>query len=395
MTVTAPTTRDDMCFWLYTSGSTGKPKGAVHMHADLRLTDDLYAAPILGITENDVCLFGGQAVLRLWARQCADLSDVGGRHHRAACRAADAGRWSPTLLQPAPGHACSSACRPSTRRFLASAAAPERGELQLARLRLRRRSAAGRCRRGAGASATASTFSTALGSTEMLHIFLSNRPGDVQIRHHRQAGAGLRHPPRRRRRRRRSSPRRDRRIAGARADQRHRCTGTTASSRARLSSANGRAPATNTFEDADGYYVYCGRRDDMLKVCGIYVSPFEVEGALHTPSGRAGSRRGAAGRTSDRLIKPKAFVVLKAPDKAERRLGRGAAGALPAEARARTNIRAGSSSAPNCRRPRPAKSSASSCAPRRMGSNIAANRDEMRNEAGGDARDQSSQRSPD
>src|SRR5271169_6281753 len=44
--VTAPTTRDDICFWLYTSGSTGKPKGAVHTHADLKLTDDLYAAPI-------------------------------------------------------------------------------------------------------------------------------------------------------------------------------------------------------------------------------------------------------------------------------------------------------------------------------------------------------------
>src|SRR5580692_1700712 len=53
--VTAPSTRDDMCFWLYTSGSTGKPKGAVHTHADLKLTDDLYAAPTLGITENDIC----------------------------------------------------------------------------------------------------------------------------------------------------------------------------------------------------------------------------------------------------------------------------------------------------------------------------------------------------
>ncbi len=52
---TAPTTRDDMGFWLYTSGSTGKPKGAVHTHADLKLTDDLYAKPVLGIAENDVC----------------------------------------------------------------------------------------------------------------------------------------------------------------------------------------------------------------------------------------------------------------------------------------------------------------------------------------------------
>src|SRR5439155_16212843 len=48
------TTRDDVAFWLYTSGSTGKPKAAVHAHADLRLTNDLYAVPILGLTEKDV-----------------------------------------------------------------------------------------------------------------------------------------------------------------------------------------------------------------------------------------------------------------------------------------------------------------------------------------------------
>src|SRR4029450_3239254 len=53
--------RDDMCFWLYTSGSTGKPKGAGHVHADLKLTDDLYAGPILGVKDRDV----GYAVARL------------------------------------------------------------------------------------------------------------------------------------------------------------------------------------------------------------------------------------------------------------------------------------------------------------------------------------------
>src|SRR6266481_1925271 len=52
---TAPTTRDDMCFWLYTSGSTGRPKGAVHVHANLRLTADLYATGVLGLKESDVC----------------------------------------------------------------------------------------------------------------------------------------------------------------------------------------------------------------------------------------------------------------------------------------------------------------------------------------------------
>jgi len=52
---TAPTTSDDMAFWLYTSGSTGKPKGAVHVHASLKLTADLYGTPVAGIKESDVC----------------------------------------------------------------------------------------------------------------------------------------------------------------------------------------------------------------------------------------------------------------------------------------------------------------------------------------------------
>ena len=52
---TAPTTCDDMCFWLYTSGSTGKPKGAVHTHGNLPLTADLYAQGVLGLKESDVC----------------------------------------------------------------------------------------------------------------------------------------------------------------------------------------------------------------------------------------------------------------------------------------------------------------------------------------------------
>jgi benzoate-CoA ligase len=68
-------------------------------------------------------------------------------------------------------------------------------------------------------------------------------------------------------------------------------------------------------EDDDGYFVYCGRRDDMLKVGGIYVSPFEVEAALQ---GHAGVLEAAVvGRPDvDGLIKPKAFVVLKSQEQA-------------------------------------------------------------------------------
>src|SRR6266851_9176769 len=52
--IPAPTTADDVCFWLYSSGSTGTPKGAVHLHSHLTLTAELYAKPILGIAESDV-----------------------------------------------------------------------------------------------------------------------------------------------------------------------------------------------------------------------------------------------------------------------------------------------------------------------------------------------------
>jgi 4-hydroxybenzoate-CoA ligase len=63
--------------------------------------------------------------------------------------------------------------------------------------------------------------------------------------------------------------------------------------------------------DADGYYRYCGRSDDMLKVSGIWVSPFEVEDALIAHSSVLEAAV-VAHADEDGLIKPKAFVVLQA-----------------------------------------------------------------------------------
>ena len=116
-------------------------------------------------------------------------------------------------------------------------------------------------------------------------------------------------------------------------------------------------------EDDDGYFVYCGRRDDMLKVSGMYVSPFEVEGVLQShPDVLEAAVVGWP--DTDKLIKPKAFVVLKAPDKACDATSRKRCRTNAGKNSRSTNIRAGSNSAPNCRKPRPGKSSASSCAPR-------------------------------
>ena len=83
---------------------------------------------------------------------------------------------------------------------------------------------------------------------------------------------------------------------------------------------------------SNGYFVYCGRRDDMLKVSGMYVSPFEVEGVLQShPDVLEAAVVGWP--DTDELIKPKAFVVLKSPDKASDGLGAKAAGRVPQETR--------------------------------------------------------------
>ena len=106
---------DEPAFWLYSSGSTGMPKGVRHLHSNLAATADTYARQVLGIREDDVVPVGGKTVLRLRPRQCADLSDVGRRHHRAQFRAADAGA-DVRADEQVQSHASSSACRRCSRR---------------------------------------------------------------------------------------------------------------------------------------------------------------------------------------------------------------------------------------------------------------------------------------
>ncbi|HEX3939377.1 MAG TPA: benzoate-CoA ligase family protein [Xanthobacteraceae bacterium] len=311
----APTTRDDMCFWLYTSGSTGRPKGAVHTHADLKLTDDLYAAPLLGITENDICysvaklffayglgnaltfpMSAGATTVLLPARPTPETVAELLKTHRV------------TVFYAVPTFYAA---------FLASAAAPARAELTL-----RRCVSAGEALPPEIGRRWSERYGCdildGIGSTEMLHIFVSNRPGDVKY--------GTTGKP---------VPGYDVRLVDD--------DGNIVSARGEMGELQVRGPTSAimywnnrdqsraTFlgdwtrsgdkyvEDEDGYFVYCGRRDDMLKVSGMYVSPFEVEGALQShPDVLEAAVVGWP--DTDRLIKPKAFVVLKAPEKASEAL---------------------------------------------------------------------------
>jgi len=147
-----------------------------------------------------------------------------------------------------------------------------------------------------------------LGSTEMLHIFLSNKPGDVKY--------GTTGKP----------------VPGYQVDLRDESGNTVPDGEigdlyikgpsSALLYWNNRAKTRETFQgewtksgdkyirDTNGYYTYAGRNDDMLKVSGIYVSPFEVEATL--VQNPAVLEAAVIGFTdSDGLVKTKAFVVLK------------------------------------------------------------------------------------
>ncbi len=309
--VTAPTVRDDMCFWLYTSGSTGKPKAAVHTHADLKFTDELYAKPFLGIAEDDVCfsvaklffayglgnaltfpMSAGATTVLLPQRPTPELvADILKRHRV-------------TVFYGVPTFYAG---------FLASSVAPERGEVGL-----RRCVSAGEALPSDVGRRWSERYGVdildGLGSTEMLHIFVSNRAGEVKY--------GTTGKP---------VPGYDVRLV---ADD-----GKIVGTRGEIGELQVRGPTSAvmywnnreqsraTFlgewtrsgdkyvEDEQGYLVYCGRRDDMLKVSGMYVSPFEVEGVLQShPDVLEAAVVGWP--DSDTLIKPKAFVVLKSPEKA-------------------------------------------------------------------------------
>jgi benzoate-CoA ligase family protein len=309
---TAPTVRDDICFWLYTSGSTGKPKAAVHTHADLALTDALYAKPFLGIGETDVCysvaklffayglgnaltfpMAAGATTILLPDRPTPELVAAILKKHQV------------TVFYAVPTFYAA---------FLASPQAPERGET-----RLRRCVSAGEALPADVGRRWSERYGAdildGIGSTEMLHIYVSNRAGEVKY--------GTTGKP---------VPGYDVRLVdddGRVVEKRGemgelQVRGPTSA----MMYWNNREQSRATFlgewtrsgdkylEDDEGYYVYCGRRDDMLKVGGIYVSPFEVEAALQShPEVLEAAVVGWP--DEETLIKPKAFVVLKSPDKAD------------------------------------------------------------------------------
>jgi benzoate-CoA ligase len=272
----ADTSVDEPGFWLYSSGSTGKPKGTVHTHGNLYWTAELYGKPVLGLRESDTVFSAAKLFFAYGLGNALTFPlSVGATVVLMAERPTPQATFKrmvdhqPTVFYGAPtGYGG----------MLASPDLPAKSQVAL-----RLCSSAGEALpRDIGERWTAHfgcEIIDGIGSTEMLHVFLSNRPGDVRY--------GTTGKP----------------VPGYEVELRNE-DGSVVSGHDQIgdlfikgpSSAlmywNNRDKSRDTFQgvwtksgdkytrDIDGYYTYAGRNDDMLKVSGIYVSPFEVEATL-------------------------------------------------------------------------------------------------------------------
>ncbi len=302
---TAPTTCDDPCFWLYSSGSTGTPKGTVHIQSSPIHTAELYARAVLGLREDDVVFSAAKLFFAYGLGNALSFPlAIGATTILMAERPTPEAVYR-RLVEQRPTVFCGVPTLYAG--MLAHTPLPPREALAL------------RVCTSAGEALPADVgrrFTTqfgvevldGIGSTEMLHIFLSNRPGAVRYGTTGKPVPGYRI-----------------RLVGD--DGREAGPGELGELQISGPSSaimywNARALSRTTFVgewtragdkyavDEDGYYVYGGRSDDMLKVGGQYVSPFEVEAALTShPAVLECAVIGVA--DEDGLTKPKAVVVLK------------------------------------------------------------------------------------
>ena len=300
------TSPDTPAFWLYSSGSTGRPKGVIHRHGSLRDTADLFGGPVLGICADDVVYSAAKLFFAYGLGNGLTFPFAVG-----ATVVLHAGRATPEAVWDILARRGVTVFGgvPTLYAAMLSADAPTRDALPALRLCV---SAGEPLPQDIGARWTARTGTEIIdgvGSTEMLHVFVSNRPGAVRYGTSGVAVAGY------------ELKLLDETGVGA-------ASGVLGELYVRGPSAalgywNQPEKTAHAFVDGwvrtgdqyrrddAGDYVFCGRADDMLKVSGIWVSPAEVESVLIThPAVLEAAVVGAP--DADGLIKVKAYVVLRA-----------------------------------------------------------------------------------
>ena len=302
--VTASTKPDDVCFWLYTSGTTGSPKGVVHLHSHLAPTADLYAIPILDISEDDVVFSAAKLFFAYGLGNALTFPMAVGASAILLEGPPEPEIINKIFLEEKPtlffGVPTLFAI------LLASDNLPTKDEHDV-RLCI----SAGEPLPSDLLARWQGTFGVdildGLGTTEMLHIFVSNRPDEIT-----PGSTG------------RVVPGYQIRLIN---DNNEVCAPgemgvlEVSGPSSALMYWGQRQKTKDTFKGTwtrtgDNYSIsekgvmtYGGRNDDMLKVGGIYVSPFEVEAALikHEAVLEAAV---VGNNDQDGLVKPKGFIVL-------------------------------------------------------------------------------------
>lgn len=301
----APTQPDDVCFWLYSSGSTGKPKAAVHLQTSLILTADLFARQVLGMRDTDIVYSASKLFFAYGLGNALTFPFTVGATSVLFSGRANAKAVGDVLRKFRPTIFCAVPTLFSA--LLASQELPNRAELVL-RLCTSAGEALPQELGRAWSARTGVEIVDGLGSTEMLHIFISNRPGacrygtigapvpGYKVRLVDDSGKEV--------------------PAGSIGDLY--VSGPTSAAYY----WNNREKTRSTFvgewvktgdrlrQTPEGEYVYCGRSDEMLKVAGMWVSPIEVESAFMAHDGVLEAAVIGA-QDENGLIKPKAYVVVK------------------------------------------------------------------------------------
>lgn len=297
---------DDIAGWLFTSGSTGFPKGAVHRHRDFVFNTEHYAKKVLGIREEDITLgvpklfFGyatGTDLMFPFAVGASTVIFPGRSTPETLFDHIDA--FKPTILTSVPTmigkmerHPRAETSDLSSLRMVLSA-----GEALPAELYER------------WIARTGVEILDGIGSAEMFHIYISNRPGDVKLGSLGKIVPGYQA---------KIVDEAGQEVPTGQVGRLHITGGSTAimywgDRQKSVETFHGETCITADFfrRDEAGYFYYEGRSSDLIKAGGIWVSPLEVENCLLTHP--AVAEVAVVGRCDgEGLVKPCAYVVLAA-----------------------------------------------------------------------------------